>query len=670
MSWSVELQAKARCRRPMDRPSLKRVAMLLGPLLLAAAAGCAQPVDLELQVTPRPSSVPTATEQPPTQPPEPSLLVVCLGQEPESLYRYGPEYLYGSTGQAAETVLQAIYDGPLDVVGYSYVTTILEKLPSLADGDAQLQSVSVQQGNIYFNPDSGQPDSLDPGDRYLPAGCRGGDCARTYAGGSVEMDQLGVDFQLRADVNWSDGEPVTAQDSVLSFELDRSADTPTPKTQVDRTASYTASGERSVRWVGIPGYLDSEYFANFWSPLPAHQLGDRPAAELLTAPETNRTPLGWGPYVIDEWRPGNDLRLSKNPGYFRAGEGLPAFDSLLFRFVGNRTNSNIEQLLTSECDVLDESATADALNVSVMDTDALATLRGFESQGRLQIASVPGAELERLDFGLARSDGRPSLFADPRTRQGLAACLDRQSLELDLLQGLSDLPQTYLAPSHPLAITPDQPLSYDPAHGMDLLDQAGWIDDDGDPTTPRVAQGVQGLTAGSPLSFELLTTPDGYHQAAAQQIASDLAGCGAEVSVDYLPQDELLQPWPDGPVFDRQFDVVLWAWPGWVSPLCEMYASREVPEADRALGINASGFSDPAYDAACDQLLYGLPGEPGYAAGAEQTQQIYAEQLPSVPLYMRPRLIAYGTGICGLDLQPAAFSALWNLEQIRQGEDC
>ncbi len=642
---------------------------LLLALPLLAAAGCAEPVELDLPVTVQPTRAPTSTALPPTPEPEPSLLVVCLGEEPESLYRYGSEYLYGSTGRAAETVLQAIYDGPLDVVDYEYQTTVLDKLPDLADGDARIQSVQVARDNIYLNPDSLQPDSLEPGDPYLPAGCRSGDCVRTYGGGSVSMDQLVVDFRLRPGITWSDGEPLTAADSAFAFELDRSIETPTPKAQVDRTASYVVVDELTARWTGIPGYIDSEYFANFWSPLPEHQLSGFTPAELLTAEETTIRPLGWGPYMLEEWTPGVDITLRKNGQYFRSAEGLPAFDTLLFRFLGDRISVNIEQLLTSECDVLDESATADALNVEVMDSNALESLRGFEQQGRLQIASTAGAELERLDFNLSPSGGQPTLFGDPATRRGLAACLNRELLALELLHDISTLPASYLPPAHPLA-GPQPALEFDPTSGAEQLRGAGWLDDDDDPSTPRVARGMPGVLAGTELRFELLTTPDGYHRAVAERIQADLAECGAAIELDYLPQDELFRPWPDGVVFGRQFEAVLWAWPGWVSPLCEMYASREIPGTDNSLGINAAGFADRAYDTACNQLLYGLPGEASYVQGATETQRIYAEQLPSIPLFMRPRVLAHGIGVCGFDLQPAAFSALWNLEEIRSGEQC
>ena len=60
----------------------------------------------------------------------PDTLVLCMGQEPETLYSYGGNML------ASSQVYEAIYDGPIDNRSFSYQAVILEKLPSLADGDA------------------------------------------------------------------------------------------------------------------------------------------------------------------------------------------------------------------------------------------------------------------------------------------------------------------------------------------------------------------------------------------------------------------------------------------------------------------------------------------------------------------------------------------------------
>jgi len=81
-------------------------------------------------------------------------------------------------------------------------------------------------------------------------------------------------------ITWSDGTPLTAEDSVFSYRLAQAVLVqmeksgyagPSPDHSVDlvsQTASYTALDERTVRWVGVPGFLDRDYQANLVTPLP------------------------------------------------------------------------------------------------------------------------------------------------------------------------------------------------------------------------------------------------------------------------------------------------------------------------------------------------------------------------------------------------------------------
>ena len=651
-------------RQGIDRP-MKR--WHLSGLLLLIMASCAQPVELDLPITVRPTPGPTNEPPLPTFEPPPKSLIVCLGREPESLYRYSSAYLYGDTAREAETVLQAIYDGPLDVRHYEYHPVILERLPSLADGDARYEPVSVDEGELYLNPRTLLPEALDIGDPYLPAGCQSDDCVLTYAGGTASMDQMVVEFRLRPDVRWSDGVPLTASDSLFSFELDRHLDTPTLKTQVDRTAGYEEVDAQTIRWIGIPGYKDSEYFSNFWSPLPKHVLGEMSPEELLSSEAINFSPIGWGAFVIQEWRPGQHITLVRNPEYFRAGEGLPGFDVLQFRFLQGGPQGSIEQLLTRECDVLDESALADALGVEVMDPGALAELTELVVAGGIEIAWTPGAEMERLDFGLAPvfSAGVPDLFGDSRTRAAVATCIDRERIVSGTLFGMSEIPVSYLPPAHPLAADDLESVPYGVSDAVSLLEEAGWMEEDGDPSTPRTARGVEGVALGTPLSFTFLTTPDEFHRAVAARLEDDLAGCGIEVMTEFLSQADLFEPWPDGPAFGRSFQTVGWAWPSWVSPLCEMYASREIPSDESPFGVNAAGFSLPEYDRACSTLLLGRADSLEYSHAVRMTQELFRESLPSIPLYMRPRLLAHVHSVCGIEVDPISFSALWNIESLK-----
>jgi peptide/nickel transport system substrate-binding protein len=651
----------------MKTTQLGRVVQQVLAAGIAAAlfAGCGFPGGLSLPVTPGPTPSATSSLPHPTaEPPPAKTLIVCLRQEPTSLY------LYADTNREADAVLAAIYDGPVDLRGFQYQPVILKKIPSLKDGDARLESVAVNTGDVYLNPVTLQPANLKVGLPYLPSGCQTPDCQQKYAGGQVQMDRMLVEFTLLPGLRWSDGGPLTAADSVYSFTLDGDKDTPSTKYLVDRTAAYEAVDQATVRWTGVPGFLDSEFAANFWSPLPQHVLQRFTAAQLPTANEAARIPIGWGPYVIKEWQPGREIVLEKNPAYFRAAEGLPAFDVLLYRFVGSDVKAGIQQLLTGECDVLDESVLTASSGGVGLQPDTLKSLMDLQQAGKLRVASAAGFLVERLDFGLASRDPqRLSLFGDVRTRRGVAACIDRKKLANDTYAGLAQAAQSFVPPGHPLLDSSLTSSSYDTVAGKELLTQAGWQPaPDGAGT--RTAAGVKGVPDGTPLSFDLTVGDNGLEQATADAIAGQLGQCGVQIKVGPLPAAQITEPWPTGPVFGRAFDAVAWAWPALATVPCEMFQGGEIASNANRYGVNASGFQDASYDKACQQLLLGLPDTDAYGQAAISVQQIVDDQLPAIPLLVRPRLAAYAKTVCGVDPDPTAASVLWDLERYQPGDAC
>ena len=164
-----------------------------------------------------PTPVPTETSTPLPTPLPPTALTVCVGQEPASLYPVN------NPSATARTILSALYDGPIDTNTYGYQPVIFETLPSLENGDAELFQVGVYTGDEVVNTD-GLPVTLEAGLRIRPAGCRSDECAIEYDGRSeVQMDQMAVTFRLLPGLQWADGEPLTAQDSVYSYLVAQSA---------------------------------------------------------------------------------------------------------------------------------------------------------------------------------------------------------------------------------------------------------------------------------------------------------------------------------------------------------------------------------------------------------------------------------------------------------------
>ena len=248
-----------------------------------------------------------------------------------------------------------IYDGSMDTAGYQPQPVILAELPSLENGAVVYEIVSVERGQDVLDA-GGNPAMLDTGVRVLPAGCHSADCAVRWDGISpLQMERLTLTFRLKAGLQWQDGAPLTAADSVFAFQIASDPQTPALRWLTPRTAASRAVDELTVEWQGIPGYLPAEYKMHFFLPLPEHAWGEYTAAELLQNEDVNRRPLAGGLIRSKPGQPGESIRLSRNPNYFRAAEGLPRFDLLTFRFFGEPADNNIAALPSGECDFVDDT---------------------------------------------------------------------------------------------------------------------------------------------------------------------------------------------------------------------------------------------------------------------------------------------------------------------------
>lgn len=569
--------------------------------------------------------------------------------------------MYADNSDAARAVRQAIYDGPFDMQGYEPQAVILESVPSLDAGGALLQPVAVSAGALIVDANNAiKP--LQPGVRVRPSGCKDGNCVVEYTEGEIQMDQLIVTFTLKAGITWSDGTPLSANDSVYSYELNAASGSGADLSKIERTVSYAALDERTVVWTGLPGYRDPEYRTNFWTPLPRHAWEGTGPADLAAADMAARSPLGWGPYVINGWVAGERISLTRNASYFRTAEGLPYFDELNFIF----TQSPAELLQSGGCDIALPSASTSA--------------RAAELQSAgMQVAHVPSGGWQHLELGirpLAYDDGlnvfqdRADYFGDLRMRQALAMCIDRDALVAQFGSGQGSVPGGYLPPAHPLASA--SATAYDPAAANALLDELGWVTGaDG----IRINSFYPGAMQGVPLTLSLHVSDDETDIGVATVLQSSLDDCGIGVNILSAPAEQAFAPGPAGVVFGRAFDLALFAWPFTQQSACYLYLSDAIPGPDLNAyqygwgGWNISGFQNADYDAACQATLISLPGEPGYGDAERQAQAVFAEQLPAIPLYVPYLVGAARADFCGFVVE-AGSGWLQALETYGYAEWC
>ncbi|VAW42735.1 hypothetical protein MNBD_CHLOROFLEXI01-4025, partial [hydrothermal vent metagenome] len=493
---------------------------------------------------------------------------------------------------------------------------------------------------------------------------------RTLVGEGSEpllMQQMTADFSFRPMV-WSDGTNVTAADSVFSYEIAASPDTPDDKSKIERTASYEATGELTTTWTGLPGFLDSEYFTNVWTPLPLHQLGAFTAAELLVAESAVPTLLSSGPFIVNEWRKGDSLLLSKNPNYYRADLGLPYIDELLIRFdLAGETAVN--QMATG-CDIV----THDSINLA-QTPDILAAAEA----GTLTAVFASNNIFEHIDFGInswenygdGARNGRPDWFQEVGMRQAITLCTNRQQLIDEITFGQSRILHAYIPDDHPLYPANAQAWEFDPAAGNSLLDEMGLIDTDGDGIRELVETDLSNtIVATTTVSITLGTNSESDIRLRINElVAADLAECGLQVNLYDVVATDWFDDGPFSPLFGRRFDLATFAWRTGIRPPCGLYLSSNVtgPE-ERGFGgwgnINATGWLDEAYDAACSGALAALPGTPEYDSNHQLAAQIFTEQLPIIPLFDYLKTAVTQPTVQNFQPNATQPSELWNIAEL------
>ncbi len=532
---------------------------------------CNMPVENEKpgNRTPDPvSTIAITTEATGTIAP-PSQISICLGNEPSSLF------LYGDSSASARLVRQAIYDGPYDTLEGEYSAVILEKIPLAADGNVFFEQMEIQAGSVLVDA-WGNLVKLDEGVSYFPTGCQDFSCVQDYSGQElILVDQQVVRFTLKEGVTWSDEAPLSADDSLYSYEVAQALYPRVGSESLPFTQSYQVVDPKTVEWRGMPGYQSGDYLRFFFQPLPRHAWGALTISELQTADISNRWPMGWGAFIVENWSAGEEIVLIKNPNYFRAAEDLPAVDQLVFRFY-KEAGEALEGLKAGQCDLLDSSLQFQGLTEE---------LRLLEGTGELKFIHYPNLEWEHIDFGInSLSPDLPKTLELKETRQAIALCIDHQRIVSELELVSPELSFSFLPAAHPLYSSGDSSLSFDTQAASSLLDSIGWLDVDSNPGTARISQGVPGVEDGTEFILEWLTTPDEEQQVIARLAQESLSTCGIQLDIKALPAEELFHPGPEGQIFGRKFQLAefAWAsnsWSGNSLNTCRLYSSLEIPGA-------------------------------------------------------------------------------------------
>jgi peptide/nickel transport system substrate-binding protein len=431
------------------------------------------------------------------------------------------------------------------------------------------------------------------------------DLAQTW---TISPDGTLYTFTLRPGLLWQDGTPLTAGDVVFTYQLLQSPDlrnAPDLQKQLaaavfTRIDNSTLTVQLKEPYAPLPAYLTLGI-------LPSHLLSNV-APDALYDSQFNQRPVGSGPYRIETLLL-DHAELVANPGYY--------FDQAFIQRLELRFYPNDGALF----EALSKKEVKGALFESGLGPSDILTI-----QQRSDLRMTP---LNKGEITYAYLNLDVPLFQDRRVRQALLYAIDRDKLIQDVLRGQASRADSPIAPDS-WAYSPSLTrYTADPEQANLLLDEAGWL------------RGPDGRRSknGTPLAFTLTTGPDPVRVAVANRIAAAWNDLGASVTVESSGLTTLVRDL----IEQRDYEALLFVDPAKADP--DPYDAWH-SDGSGGRGDNLAQFSDSRVDA----LLEEARTAPNTQRRAlyDEFQEIFAQEVPSIPLYVSRALYVQDANVGGV----------------------
>lgn len=306
---------------------------------------------------------------------------------------------------------------------------------------------------------------------------------------SIDEENKIVTVKLRDNLKWSDGEPVTADDVIFSYEILASPEANSEyfdmtemsnlegvleyrNGEADHISGLEKVDDQTVNYHMKEINMDIKYGGGgLWSEvLPKHYLEDIPVDELSASPQIRQKPVSFGPFRVKEVVEGESVEYEANEYYYR---GRPKLDKIQLTRV---PSTNIASALQNhQFDM-----------VSAMPRDSYDQYKDIPGYDYLTAPALQygfmGFKLGKwnADKGEVESDPNAKM-ANPKLRQAMGYALDNDAIGQRFNHGLTWNANSVIVPGFEDLHDKEQPgFYYDPEKAKQLLDEAGYEDVDGD----------------------------------------------------------------------------------------------------------------------------------------------------------------------------------------------
>lgn len=425
--------------------------------------------------------------------------------------------------------------------------------------------------------------------------------APSIENGLLSEDLLTATFTFLPDLVWSDGEPVTANDLIFTWQWVTNPSNASINIDVwDTIESIEATDDKTA----VITFKQAR--VNWYEPFIGVSTGVLYPAHAFDNDPNNKNdafathPIGTGPFVIDTFEPNDIAIFSVNENYREPNK--PYFSSVTFKGGGDAVATGRAVVQTGEYDY--------AWNVQA-EPDIIEQINQSGEYGELVGVRTTTTEVIYFNFSDPNTevDGQRSqkdtphpFFTDPAVREAINLAVDRR-LIAGQFYGEPDSATANVLSGDPTFESPNTSWEFDLDKAAQVLEDAGWVMD-GD---VRKKDGIA-------LEFTFTTAANAVRQKTQAVVKDALDSIGFKVALDQVDSAIFFDSSPGNDQSNTHFysDMMMWSsGPGApVSPqfMIKWYSGpdgRNIAQKENDWsGLNFQRYQNPDYDALFDELRH------------------------------------------------------------------
>lgn len=449
------------------------------------------------------------------------------------------------------------------------------------------------------------------------------------------IDSSSVVVKINSKAKWSDGIDITSDDIIFSFDVYSDPDVQSKffgtfenyelksNQAIDIQKTFNVISSKEIKITFKKGTCASTF--SFDMPLLPKHIFEKVARKELINSELNLKPVGSGPYVLQEWKKNQFIKLKLDKNSFLADKN--SINEIVFKVIPDY-NNRVVQLKKNEIDFVEELKYEEINDLKKDNNLTITTIKGRDYD-YLGLNNIDPARYEK---GIIEGN---TLFGDSLVRKAIAYAIDREMIVNEYLGGFGKTAVVPIAPIFKsIADTTLRAYPYSPKAAKEILAKAGWVDTNNNGLVDK---------KGKDFSFNLsIQGNNKLRNEIATIIKDNLKQIGIEVKIEPLESSVFVEK-----MFSRKLDAFISGWSVPIPVDLKPYWNSDLKNNM----TNTVGYRNKKVDALLEKMktkLSGLQQKKVYS----DFQKILYSETPAVMLFWSDKIVAFNKRLTNTDFSP------------------